>query len=78
MLIVNDDGEYSLASDFDEDTYAMLAADHAGSEGEPEEHIGAEDAERYESLIVQRVLSAQISGTRCSKQSVSSKSVLAA
>ena len=54
VLVVKKDGEYSSASDFDEDTYAMLAADHAGSEGEPEEHIGAEDAERYESLIVQR------------------------
>ena len=38
----------------------MLAADHADSEEEQEEHIGAEQAERYESLIVQHVLSAQM------------------
>ena len=32
VLIVKDDGEYSSASDFDEDTHALLATDHAGSE----------------------------------------------
>jgi hypothetical protein len=53
------DGEYSSASGFYEDTLALLAVDHA--DNEPlEEHIGAEDADRYEGLIVQRVLSAQI------------------
>jgi hypothetical protein len=31
-MVVKDDGEYSSASDFDEDTLALLAADHAGSE----------------------------------------------
>jgi hypothetical protein len=63
VLIVRDDGEFSSASDLDEDTYAMLAGDHAGSgdgHDQDEEHIGAEDADRYESLIVQRVLSAQM------------------
>jgi hypothetical protein len=59
-LIVKDDGEYSSASDFDEDTHALLAADHAGSEEPQEEHIGADDAERYESLIVQHVFSMQM------------------
>ena len=37
-----------------------LPADHAGSEEYLEEHIDAGDADRYESLIVQRVLSAQM------------------
>ncbi|XP_062184071.1 uncharacterized protein LOC133888005 isoform X2 [Phragmites australis] len=63
VLIVRDDGEFSSASDLDEDTYAMLAGDHAGSgdgHDQDEEHFGAEDADRYESLIVQRVLSAQM------------------
>ena len=58
--LVKEDGGYSSASDFDEDTLALLAADHAGSEERQEEQIGAEDAENYESLIVQRVLSAQM------------------
>jgi hypothetical protein len=38
----------------------LLAADHAGSEEQQEEHIGADDVERYESLIVQRGLCTQM------------------
>ena len=60
VMIVKDDGECSSASDFDEDTLALLAADHAGSEQHFEEHINATEADRYKSLIVQRVLSAQM------------------
>ena len=59
-MVVKDDGEYSSASDFDEDTLALLVTNHAGSDDHPEEHIGADDAERYESFIVQRVLSTQM------------------
>ena len=57
---MRDNGAYSSASDFDDETYAMLAANHAGSEDEMKEHIGADVAERYESLVVHRVLSAQM------------------
>ena len=60
VLVVKDDGGYSSASDFDEDTLALLAADHVGSEEQPEEQIGVEDVDHYESLIVQHVLSAQM------------------
>ena len=60
VLVVKNDGEYSSASELDEDTLALLVADHARSEGCPEEHINAAEADRYESLIVQRVLSAQM------------------
>jgi len=60
VLVVKSDGEYSSASELDEDTLALLVADHARSEGCPEEHINAAEADRYESLIVQRVLSAQM------------------
>jgi hypothetical protein len=60
VLVVIDDGAYFSSSDFDEDTLALFAADHAGNEGTPEEHIDAGAAEHYESLIVQRVLSAQM------------------
>ena len=52
--------EYSSASDLDNDTYAMLAAQDAEKENDDEEHIGAEHAEHYESLVVRCVLSAQI------------------
>jgi hypothetical protein len=81
-LVVKDDGAYSSTSDFDDDTLALFATDHAGNEGAPDEYIDAGAAKHYESLIVQRVLSAQmekaeqISDTRCSKLSVSLKSVL--
>jgi hypothetical protein len=60
---VRAEGGYSSASDLDEETYALLAANNLG-EGEvshhDEEHIGAEAAKHYESLVVQRVLNAQI------------------
>ena len=36
VMVIKDDGEYSSASDFDEDTFALLATDHAGSEEQPE------------------------------------------
>ena len=60
VLIVKNDGEYSSASELDEDTLALLATDHAGSEECPKEHINACAADRYESLIVQHVLSVQM------------------
>ena len=63
VMVVRADGGYSSASDFDEETYALLAANNV-AEGDDfqqdEEHIGAEAAEHYESLMVQRVLSAQM------------------
>jgi hypothetical protein len=60
VLVVRDDGEYSSASDFDEDTLALLADDHAGNDDHPEENIGTSDANHYESLIVQCVHSTQM------------------
>ena len=38
VLVVKNDGEYSSASELDEDTLALLATDHTRSEGCPEEH----------------------------------------
>jgi hypothetical protein len=60
VLVVRDDGEYSSASDFDEDTLALLADDHEGIDDHPKEHIGTGDADHYESLFVQCVLSTQM------------------
>jgi hypothetical protein len=60
VLVVIDDGEYSFSSDFDEDILTLLANDHAGNDDLPEEHIGTGDADHYESLIMQRVLSTQM------------------
>jgi len=56
-LIIRDSGEYSSASDSEETIYAMLATDVAGTK---EEHVAATDADKYESLVVQCVLSTQV------------------
>jgi hypothetical protein len=60
VTVVTNDGGYSSASDFDEDTLALLAIDDACREEPLDEQIGTEDAEHYESLIVQRMLSGKI------------------
>jgi hypothetical protein len=60
VLVVRYDGEYSSASDFDEDTLTLLADDHEGNDDHLEKHIGTGDADHYESLIVQCVLSTQM------------------
>jgi hypothetical protein len=49
VLVVKADGGYSSASDFDDDTHALLAADDTGRDKPSEEQIGAEDVEHYES-----------------------------
>jgi hypothetical protein len=65
VLVVRDDGEYSSASDAD---------DHEGNDDHPEEHIHTGDADHYESLIVQRMLSTQIeSGAKSATHIVSNK-----
>jgi hypothetical protein len=55
VLVIKDDGEYSSASDFDDDTLAWLAADHVGNDDHPEEDISTRDADQYQSLIVQHM-----------------------
>jgi hypothetical protein len=60
VLVVRDEGEYSSASDFDEDTLALLADDYEGNDDHPDELIGTGDADHFESQIVQRVLSTQM------------------
>ena len=56
-LLIRDDGEYSSASDSEEIEHALLATDHAA---QVEVHVNPGDADRYESLVVQRVLSTQV------------------
>jgi hypothetical protein len=60
VLVVKADDGYSYASAFDDDTRALLAVDDTDRDEPQEQQIGAEDAEHYESLIVQRVLSAHM------------------
>ena len=56
-LLIRDNGEYSSESDSEETQHAMLATDHAANE---EVHVTPGDADRYENLVVQRVLSTQV------------------
>jgi hypothetical protein len=60
VFVVKYNGGYSSTSDLDEATLALLVANDAVTKEPPKEQIGADDAEHYESLIVQRVLSAQM------------------
>ena len=62
VLIIREDSDYDSASDFDEDTYALLAA-HEDDDTRPEqeeEHVTADDVDKYMRLILHHVLSAQI------------------
>lgn len=62
-MIVREDGEYDSASDFDEATLALIAAqDEDNSVSDHDiEIMGAESADQYKSLVAQRVLSVQLS-----------------
>jgi hypothetical protein len=74
VFVIKDDGEYSYASDFDDDTLTLLAADHAGNDDHPKEYISTGDADHYKSLIVQRMLSTQMeSGAKSTTHIVSNK-----
>ena len=56
VMMVREDGQYDSASDFDEDTLALISArDGDNSDSEPEmEVMGAETADKYQSLVAQR------------------------
>ena len=61
-LLIKDNGEYTSANDIEEE-YAMLATNPTGDDQESEreeEQYGAKISDKYLSLIVKRVLSAQI------------------
>jgi hypothetical protein len=63
VMVVLEDGEYDYASDFYDDTLALIAArDGANSDSDKEmEVMGAETTDQYKSLVAQCVLSVQLS-----------------
>jgi hypothetical protein len=63
VMVVLEDGKYDSASDFDDDTLALIAArDGANSDSDKEmEVMGAKTADQYKSLVAQHVLSVQLS-----------------
>jgi hypothetical protein len=62
MMVLEDD-EYDSASDFDDDTLALIATrDGTNSDSDKDMGVmGAETADQYKSLVAQRVLSVQLS-----------------
>jgi hypothetical protein len=61
-MVVLEDGEYDSATDFDDDTLALIAArDGTKFDSDKEmEVIGPETVDQYKSLVAQRVLSVQV------------------
>ena len=58
-MIATADGGYESASDYDEETLALITREeHGGDDSENEtQYMAPEDADRYECLVAQRVLS---------------------
>jgi hypothetical protein len=56
-ILIRDNDEYSSASDSEEIVHTLLAIDNAAT---TDIHVNLGDADRYESLVVQRVLSTQV------------------
>ena len=61
-MIVIVDGGYESASDYDEETLALIASKEQGGHDSEQEtqYMAAEDTDKYESLVAQRVLSVQV------------------
>ena len=76
VMIATEDGGYESASDYDEETLALITREaHGGDDSDHDtEYMAPEDADRYECLGAQRVLSvhvtqvSKIRGTVCSIQ----------
>ena len=56
-MLIRDDGGYSSASDSEDIQHTMLATNHADN---TELHVDSSAADRYATLVVQRVLSTQV------------------
>ena len=61
-MIATADGGYESASDYDEETLALITREeHGGDDSDHEtQYMAPEDADRYECLVAQRVLSVQV------------------
>ena len=58
-MIATADGGYEFASDYDEETLALIThEEHGGEDSDHEtQYMAIEDADKYECLVAQRVLS---------------------
>ena len=61
-MIATEDGGYESTSDYDEETLALIThEEHGGEDSDHEtQYMAAKDADRYECLVAQRVLSVQV------------------
>ena len=61
-MIVTEDGGYESANDYDEETLALITSEeHGGDDSDHEmQYKAAKDADMYEFLVAQRVLSVQV------------------
>ena len=61
-MIANEDGGYESASDYDEETLALITHEEHGEDDSDHEteYMAPEDADRYECLVAQHVLSVQV------------------
>ena len=61
VMIATEDGGYESASDCDEETLALIThEEHGGDDSDHEtQYMAAEDADRYECLVAQHILSVQ-------------------
>ena len=62
VMIATEDGGYESASDYDEETLALITSEeHDGDDSDHEtQYMAAKDANRCEFLVAQRVLSVQV------------------
>ena len=61
-MITTEDGGYESASDYDEETLALIThEEHGGDDSDQEtQYMAAEDADMFECLVAQHVLSVQV------------------
>ena len=61
-MIPTEDGGYESASDYDEETLALITCEERGGDNCDHEtqYLAPEDVDRYECLVAQRVLSVQV------------------
>jgi hypothetical protein len=64
-LLIHDNGEYSSSSDSEELEDTLVATNNAAKK---DIHVNPGDADRYESLVVQRVLSTQVAPAEKNQQ----------
>src|SRR4051812_7464742 len=62
VMTITTDGGYESASDYDEETLVLLANEEQGANDDPNdvEYMAPDDADKYASLVAQRVLSVQV------------------